>query len=85
MRESLRDYLQEQEAAAKAAPKTLSPSKPRRIDRRLTLLIQDGRKALALRAQGVKPSAILAIIGGSRARMYKAMYAAEAAIDPLLL
>jgi len=59
--------------------------KPRRIDHRLTLLIEDGRKALALRAQGVKPPDVLAAIGGSRARMYKAMYAAEAAIDPLLL
>jgi hypothetical protein len=59
--------------------------KPRRIDRRRTLLIADGRKALALRAQGVKPPAVLAAIGGSRARMYKAMDAAEAQLDPLLL
>jgi hypothetical protein len=59
--------------------------KPRRIDRRHALLVQDGRKALALRDRGVKPIAILAAIGGSRARMYKAMDAADAARDPLLL
>jgi hypothetical protein len=64
----------------------------RRQDHRQIRLLMSGRKALALRKQGMAPMDILMVIGGSRARMYKAMHAAErealeplVSIDPLLL
>jgi hypothetical protein len=69
--------------AANAAKLSLS-QKSRRPDQRRARLIADGRKALALRKQGMRPMDVLMVIGGSRPRMYKAMDAAEAK-DPLLL
>jgi hypothetical protein len=68
-----------------SAAKAVAPRKPRRIDRRRALLIADGRKALALRRRGLAPPDVLLVIGGSRARLYKAMDAAEQQDKDLLL
>ena len=53
-------------------------------------LLQDGRKALALIEAGHKPRDALMVIGGSRARLYRAMELArqtdgQTPADPLLL
>ena len=53
-------------------------------------LLQDGRKALALIEAGHKPRDALMVIGGSRARLYRAMEIArqtdgQTPADPLLL
>lgn len=52
--------------------------------RRQVKLVTDGRHALDLIAQGFKPRDALELIGGSRARMYRAMNAALALAEPLL-
>jgi hypothetical protein len=57
-----------------------------RSDAKRAQLLSDGRKALELAK--VRPIAdVLLIVGGSRARLYRAMAAAELAAnrDPLLL
>lgn len=78
MRELIAKH-QTSEAERKLRP----PRKLRRTDIRRAQLIADGRKALALRKQGMRPTDVLMVIGGSRPRMYKAMDAAERAADPL--
>jgi hypothetical protein len=52
----------------------------RRIDKanrmpnyRQTLLIADGRKALAMRERGVAPEDMMLLLGTSRPRLYRAM------------
>jgi len=51
-------------------------------------LHQDGRKAIAMIDSGLKPSDALMIVGGSRARLYRAMALIDedyvAPPDPLL-
>ncbi len=54
-------------------------------------LLTDGRTALAMRARGARPADMLAAIGGSRPRMYKAIRIAldtdgwkHQSVDPLL-
>ncbi len=58
-------------------------------------LRQDGYKAISMLKRGMKPADVLALIGGSRARLYRAIatvdddfvYSAgvRPAVDPLLL
>jgi len=63
--------------------KTWAVKSHRRIAQRAQLLI-DGRKALEL--VKTRPIAdILLLVGGSRARLYRAMRAANQVHDPLLL
>lgn len=62
--------------------------KTRQAVRRAQLL-SDGRKALALVAHGHDIKDVLAVIGGSRARLYRAMgraapEAPASVLDPLL-
>jgi hypothetical protein len=45
----------------------------------------DGERALLLIANGMKPRDVLLFIGGSRARLYRAMDVARETFDPLLL
>ena len=40
-------------------------------------LIADGRKARQLLASGMKPRDVLLVVGGSRARLYRALAIAE--------
>lgn len=56
-------------------------------DWRRAKLLQDGRKALELQTKGIGPSDALMAIGGSRARLYRAIdYARQTdkTTDPLL-
>ena len=48
-------------------------------------LAADGRQAIELIALGHTISSVLAIVGGSRARLYRAMAAVNPIDDPLLL
>jgi hypothetical protein len=47
-------------------------------------LAADGARAVAMIRQGVKLADVLAAIGGSRARMYRAIAIARQPKDPLL-
>jgi hypothetical protein len=64
----------------------LAQGRQRLTDHRRAKFMADGIKALAMREQGASPAEILAEIGGSRPRMYKAIHAAMArGVDELLL
>jgi hypothetical protein len=51
----------------------------RKPDWRRTRLLADGRKALEMRRAGRSPADMLMVLGCSRARLYRAMDAAERA------
>jgi hypothetical protein len=72
---------------ARAREAALDKVARRRPDYRRTRLLRDGRKALAMLDQGKSIPDVRMVIGGSRARLYRAIAAARAhaGIDLLLL
>lgn len=67
-------------AELEARRATLAASKARGglRERRQAQMLADGQRALKLISQGLKPRDALVLIGGSRARMYRAMNVAIA-------